>query len=315
MAKQSQVPKFGNWESEEDVSYTAYFDNPRKGKKSSKVNQNDSHENPEIGSKGKKVSDAASPKHNHLSRQVNGEMRISTDSPLHPDVISRKPAIDLSHKLHGGVQFGSHKSESEAIKAQEMLRPRHHHRLSREEGDMRRLTDSPLHYETAGWRAASESPHHRHGVLSAGDTPRRVARQSVGSDRSVEHSPLHPHSQARIGGNGSQISSPSWERKATPEGSYGPASSTPGRSRLRSVTRGDGTPDHGPAVPKFGDWNETNPASAEGYTHIFNRVREEKHSDAGKVPAVPTEMSYPNGLKQYGNDNPKVCGCFPWGKR
>ncbi|KAL2529847.1 RPM1-interacting protein 4 [Forsythia ovata] len=315
MAQQSQVPKFGNWESEEDVSYTAYFDNPRKGKKSSKVNQNDSHENLEIGSKGQKVSDAPWTQHNHLSRQEDGEMRRSTESPLHPDVVSRKPAIDSSHKWHGGVQFGSHKSESEAIKAQEMLRPRHHRRLSREEGDMRRLTDSPVRPETAGWRAASESPHHRHGVLSAGDTPRRVTRQSVGSDRSIEHSPLHPHSQARVGGNGSRISSPSWERKATSEGSYGLAPSTPGRSRLRSVTRGDDTPDHNPAVPKFGDWDETNPASAEGYTHIFNRVREEKNSDAGKVPVMPTETSYPNGQKQYGNDNLKVCGCFPWGKR
>ncbi|CAA3007387.1 Hypothetical predicted protein [Olea europaea subsp. europaea] len=315
MQKQTQAPKFGNWESEEDVYYTAYFDNPRKVRKSSEVNQNDSHENPEIGSKGKKVSDAASPKHNYLSRQVNDEMRRSTDSPLHHlDVISRKPAIDSSHKLHGGVQFGSHKSESEAMKAQEMLRPRHR-RLSREEGDMRRLTDSPLRYETAGRRAASELPHHRHGVLTAGDTPRRVPRQSVGSDCSVEQSPLHPHSQARVGGNGSRISSPSWERKATSEGSYGPAPFTPGRSRLRSVTRGDDTPDHSLALPKFGDWDETNPASTEGYSQIFSRVREEKHSNAGNVPAAPTETSYSNGEKQYGNDNPKVCGCFPWGKR
>lgn len=59
-------------------------------------------------------------------------------------------------------------------------------------------------------------------------------------------------------------------------------------------------------MPKFGDWDETNPASTEGYSQIFSRVREEKHSNAGNVPAAPTETSYSNGEKQYGNDNPKV---------
>jgi hypothetical protein len=36
-------------------------------------------------------------------------------------------------------------------------------------------------------------------------------------------------------------------------------------------------------VPKFGDW-DSNPASADGYTHIFNKVREEKSTQA-KAPA------------------------------
>ncbi|KAK4482583.1 hypothetical protein RD792_009746 [Penstemon davidsonii] len=131
------------------------------------------------------------------------------------------------------------------------------------------------------------------------DSPRKVAgRQSVGSD----HSPLHPHSQARVGGvkSSSRTSSPSWERKASSE-----APSTPGRSRLRSVTRGDDTPDHSPAVPKFGEWDETDPSAAEGYTHIFNKVREEKHSETGKVPIMPTETSYSNGQKQYQSETTK----------
>ena len=36
-------------------------------------------------------------------------------------------------------------------------------------------------------------------------------------------------------------------------------------------------------MPKFGDW-DSNPASADGYTHIFNKVREEKGTQA-KAPA------------------------------
>lgn len=50
-------------------------------------------------------------------------------------------------------------------------------------------------------------------------------------------------------------------------------------------------PDRGAAVPKFGQWDESNPASADGFTHIFNKVREERHS-GGQAPGTPSERSY-----------------------
>lgn len=59
-------------------------------------------------------------------------------------------------------------------------------------------------------------------------------------------------------------------------------------------------------VPKFGEWDENDPASAEGYTHIFEKVREDKQIGAGKVPAMATEAPYSNGQNQYSNANPKV---------
>lgn len=235
MEQRSQVPEFGNWESEE-VPYTTYFDNARKGKKSDQIYQIDPPDSVEAESKDQKVSEAKMPKHKRHSSREEGELRRSTGSP---NVTSHKPAIDSSQKRHNPAQSGSDKSEPEALNAPEVLRPRHDRRPSREEGDMRRLTDSPLRHETAGRRNSSNSPHHRYGGSSAGDTPRRLARHSIGSDRSTDHSPLHPHSQARVGGKSIGISSPSWERKATSDGSNGLAPSTPGRSRLRSVTRGD----------------------------------------------------------------------------
>lgn len=64
-------------------------------------------------------------------------------------------------------------------------------------------------------------------------------------------------------------------------------------------------PDRGPAVPKFGDWDETDPAAAEGYTQLFNLVREEKQSDTGKVPTMPSETSNSTTQKQ-ANENTKV---------
>lgn len=105
------------------------------------------------------------------------------------------------------------------------------------EGDVQRSTDSPTSHDAASLRNSSDLLVYSHVGSSAGGTPRKVARQSVGSDRSVDHSPMHANSQTRVSGKGGSISSPSWERKATSEGSHAPL--TPGRSRLRSVTRGD----------------------------------------------------------------------------
>lgn len=214
-----------------------YFDNARKGKKSGQIHQIDLLDNIEVESKDQKVSEAEMPKHERHSSREEGEVRKSASSP---DVRIPKPTTESSHKRHNRA-LSSDKLEQEASKVQEVLRPRHDRRLSREEGEMmRRPTDSPSRYhEAAARRNSSNSPHHRHGVSSASETPRRVDRQSVGSDRSVDHSPLHPHSQARAGVKSSGISSPSWERKAKSEGNHGLAPSTPGRSRLRSVTRGD----------------------------------------------------------------------------
>lgn len=64
-------------------------------------------------------------------------------------------------------------------------------------------------------------------------------------------------------------------------------------------------PDHGAAVPKFGEWDETNPASADGFTHIFNKVREERQTGAGRV-GTP-EPSYPHSRKPAPDDSAKVC--------
>ncbi|EYU27755.1 hypothetical protein MIMGU_mgv1a017691mg, partial [Erythranthe guttata] len=38
------------------------------------------------------------------------------------------------------------------------------------------------------------------------------------------------------------------------------------------------------SVPKFGEWDEKDPRSAEGFTVIFNKVKEEKQIAASKFP-------------------------------
>ncbi|KAI4348244.1 hypothetical protein L6164_008990 [Bauhinia variegata] len=39
--------------------------------------------------------------------------------------------------------------------------------------------------------------------------------------------------------------------------------------------------DKGPPLPKFGEWDVNNPASAEGFTVIFSKARDEKKGAAG----------------------------------
>jgi hypothetical protein len=65
-------------------------------------------------------------------------------------------------------------------------------------------------------------------------------------------------------------------------------------------------PEKGAAVPKFGAWDENNPASAEGFTHIFDKVREERQTGAGRIPG-PNETPHNHIRRQNPDDSAKVC--------
>ncbi|KAK7304518.1 hypothetical protein VNO77_42399 [Canavalia gladiata] len=240
--QRSHVPKFGNWESEENVPYTAYFDKARKGKTGTKmINPNDPEENSDFG--------VDIPSSEHLPPS---KPRVSSEDP------SGKGSLQSTDESH----------------------------RSMEDADPKHFIDSPA----------------RHGVGSA-DNRRRPSRQSTGSKHSIERSPLHR--QARAQGR----ESPAWEGKNAYDSSHG----TPGRSRLRPANQGEETPDKGAAVPKFGDWDVNNPASADGYTHIFNKVREDRQGGPGHVPGTPNDR--PKVIRnQTTNDKVQFC-CFGWGRK
>ncbi|KAK6149727.1 hypothetical protein DH2020_017252 [Rehmannia glutinosa] len=63
------------------------------------------------------------------------------------------------------------------------------------------------------------------------------------------------------------------------------------------------------SVPKFGQWDETDPRSAEGFTVIFNKVKEEKQIAAAKFPPVPlqTTNNYQTNQKE---ETRKKCCCL-----
>ncbi|XP_020204075.1 RPM1-interacting protein 4 [Cajanus cajan] len=241
MAQRSHVPKFGNWDSGDNVPYTAYFDKARKGRTGARIiNPNDPEENSDLSAE-----------------------NLSSDQlpPSKPRVFSEDPPRKVS--LHS-------------------------------EDDPKHFIDSPARHDNAGSRSGSRS----HGVGSA-ENRRRPSTQSTGSEFSIDRSPLHR--QARAPGR----DSPQWEGKNSYESSQG----TPGRSRFKP--RGDETPDKGAAVPKFGDWDVNNPASADGFTHIFNKVREEKQGGPGQVQGTPERPQVIRGKPT--NDKVQCC-CFGWGK-
>ncbi|GAA0149932.1 hypothetical protein LIER_08984 [Lithospermum erythrorhizon] len=303
------MPKFGDWESEDNVPYSIVFENARKDKKGGKPNSSDLRD----------FSDSETPGkvglHDLDAGHDESESMESVASHLHSNPRSRRTSVGSHPQRHDGAVSGVSKPDIEEPKLSVM--PRHEHQLSQEEGDPRKPTDAPLHHDIAVRKSNNDSAHHFSG-LSAGDTPKRATRHSAGSDRSsVEHSPLHPQTHARTGGKVSGVSSPSWERRGSSGGTHGLTPSTPERSRLRSVTRGDETPDNGPIIPKFGEWDENDPSSAEVYSQVFSKVREEKHNTGdGRVHVTPTEASSStSGHRRNKNDNSKQsCGCIPWGR-
>ncbi|KAH9776604.1 protein NOI4 [Citrus sinensis] len=51
------------------------------------------------------------------------------------------------------------------------------------------------------------------------------------------------------------------------------------------------TQDRGRPLPKFGEWDVNNPASAEGFTVIFNKARDEKKTNRSSVGKSNTPRS------------------------
>ncbi|XP_037493370.1 RPM1-interacting protein 4-like [Jatropha curcas] len=73
------------------------------------------------------------------------------------------------------------------------------------------------------------------------------------------------------------------------------------------------------SVPKFGSWDQSDPNSGEGFTAIFNRVKEEKQIASSTFPSLPpkpTYRSYTHTDKETSSSRLKSCCClFSCGSR
>uniref|UniRef100_A0A0E0LX45 RIN4 pathogenic type III effector avirulence factor Avr cleavage site domain-containing protein n=1 Tax=Oryza punctata TaxID=4537 RepID=A0A0E0LX45_ORYPU len=169
----------------------------------------------------------------------------------------------------------------------------------------------PSHHERAPSDApppppapyAGGSPYHRHAAGGGEAAPaRRGGRTSGGGSYSVEHSPspspLHPYSESGSS-YGGLVANSRAKGGGAPRGNE-----TVSPSASAQLSTIDSEPTRGSAVPRFGDW-DSNPASADGYTHIFNKVREEKQTGqaAGKPPAALTAAGHGNAAKRHQDDD------------
>lgn len=180
MQKRAVVPKFGNWESEDNVPYTVYFEKARQGKTGGKmINPNDPQENPDM-------------------------FTLPSQEP--PTRTRNTPEEPVGRRAVTG-----------AI---------HERRSSRDDA----VNEPPPRNDNVGRRGGGP-PHHNQGGHGSGSG--RPVRHSAGSEHSIDRSPLHPQHQGRLLGKGS--GSPAWESKQSYDTSHG----TPGRSRLKPVSRAD----------------------------------------------------------------------------
>lgn len=62
----------------------------------------------------------------------------------------------------------------------------------------------------------------------------------------------------------------------------------------------------GSALPKFGEWDK-DPSAAEGYTDIFNKVKEEKQTGSSKSPMITDDSIYPRSSTHSTNYKSSVC--------
>ncbi|XP_021894282.1 uncharacterized protein LOC110811958 isoform X3 [Carica papaya] len=215
MAQQSNLPTFGNWENEEDVHYTAYFEKVRKKKTGMKIDLSDAQQNlgtyssnkspvrdPHSQTKAKTraegVPNAVMTKTEHCANRED-DLNRPTESTLYHPVIARPHS-----QGQGDLSFTKYDAEQKASNGFSNATKHKNYK----NGNLRMIADSLLCNNVAGRRVTS--------------------------------SPLHSHGGAKVGGEGSGMSSPSWERKGSSENNtHGLAPLTPTRSRLRAVNRGN----------------------------------------------------------------------------
>lgn len=245
MAKNSHVPKFGNWDND-NIPYTTFFENARKEKAGVRMNPNDPEENPEAFMWGR------------------GTLGLETDGDCQP--VGAPRHVD---------SYESKSTENRHIEEQMGMghNPRGRNTFDQQRSRGRKSTTS----EFSSDKSSSVSDH----------SLRRPSPRYLKSDR----------------------------RNSLGEGSnsYSP-SLPPGHSRERSGNYPSDEHHHRAAsVPKFGAWDETDPTSGEGFTVIFNKVKEEKQIASTQFPVMPEQTSnHSDGQRSNEGSwfGSKICCCL-----
>ncbi|BBN00068.1 RPM1-interacting protein 4 [Marchantia polymorpha subsp. ruderalis] len=290
MARSTHVPKFGNWDANDHMPYTAVFDHARTGR-GKPVNPNDPSENPEMF--GGSRTNGAAP----------GRRIFNPNDPEDMD------ASDLHQERRGTGNRDS--GNSRAQQQQAVAAPP---RSGQEPQARRPVAAIPAqgpHAEARSNQMPSRAPPTDH-------TKRPGNRESVGLDRnmdsastsfSADQSPSHPTgNQARktatgMLGGASPAHDSSRGRRSTGE-EQAVAPSTPTRqTRLRTGNSKpeDSAQNGAAALPRFGAWNAQDPGSGDGFTVIFNNARNERR--AGGPVRIPQPNDNSNDGDLYNQQN------------
>ncbi|KAL5773167.1 hypothetical protein ACOSQ2_013091 [Xanthoceras sorbifolium] len=242
MASHAHVPKFGNWDKEENIPYTSYFENARKGKAGVRMNPNDPEENPEAFMNGSGGLDSTDGDYRPIQASVNNNSASSKTNSIEKRLIEGNIGQRniYNHQKSGRnnniiAEFGNSTDRSNSDYS--LRQPSHRRRKSDRKKDLGEASNS-----------------------FSSSIQREHSRQRSGSYQSDE----------------------SHQRAAS--------------------------------VPKFGAWDETDPTSGEGFTVIFNKVKEEKEIASAKFPThVPAQAnSHSNYQKTNGGSSSKskICCCL-----
>lgn len=227
LQRSSQVPKFGKWDDGDDVPYTTYFDNATKAK-FERMNPNDPLPHRE------EISETVRSNYEQQKIKEGGVMRRQPESPLHHD------ALEMSGRDYNGIK-------SAKRRGQQLSGPKHTQEdLSMEDGNMKKQLGSPLDHRSMGQVSFNSPLHQRQGNNSStSNSSKGTMRNGTVSECSIENSPLHSRQHPRTEPKTVVPSSPLRDRRgsSSPRGSSheGLAPLTPGRSRQRSVPRGNET--------------------------------------------------------------------------
>ncbi|KAK4548685.1 hypothetical protein RGQ29_032790 [Quercus rubra] len=150
--------------------------------------------------------------------------------------------------------------------------------------------------------------HHAHQRNTV-NQPKIGSKKSItseyGSDKSnSDHSIMQPNHQ-RVGSD--------HKKKSLAEGSNTFALSIPGHAGKRSGSHPSVETHHrAVSVPKFGAWDELDPKSGEGFTAIFNKVKEGKQIASSQFPNVSPQPSYYPSAQRHGQSSSrsKICCCL-----
>nr|XP_027088814.1 RPM1-interacting protein 4-like isoform X1 [Coffea arabica] len=133
------------------------------------------------------------------------------------------------------------------------------------------------------------------------DEPKSVGQKSPGSESITDKNNYdNPHQQKRSERKKSMMTENS--------NSFIPLS--PARRARGGSDTSDDLSYNSASVPKFGAWDERDPRSGEGFTVIFNKVKEEKRIAASKFAPAQQPQSSNNAESHKRDAKSKVCNLF-----